>query len=81
MKKRVCIAVSLLLCVSPGVFAQKSSIYHKGWIDFNKNGVMDVYEDPSQPIDKRVDDLLSQMTLEEKSCQLATLYGLSLIHI
>lgn len=75
MKKRVCIAVSLLLCVSPGVFAQKSSIYHKGWIDFNKNGVMDVYEDPSQPIDKRVDDLLSQMTLEEKSCQLATLYG------
>lgn len=36
---------------------------------------MDVYEDPSQPIDKRVDDLLSQMTLEEKSCQLATLYG------
>ena len=67
--------MSLLLCVSPGVFAQKSSIYHKGWIDFNKNGVMDVYEDPSQPIDKRVDDLLSQMTLEEKSCQLATLYG------
>lgn len=75
MKKRICIAVSLLLCVSPGVFAQKSSVYHKGWIDFNKNGVMDVYEDPSQPIDKRVDDLLSQMTLEEKSCQLATLYG------
>ena len=21
----------------------KSEMYHKGWIDFNKNGVMDVY--------------------------------------
>ncbi len=36
---------------------------------------MDVFEDPSQPIDKRVADLLSQMTVEEKTCQLATLYG------
>lgn len=36
---------------------------------------MDVFEDPSQPIDKRINDLLSQMTVEEKTCQLATLYG------
>jgi len=36
---------------------------------------MDVFENPSQPIDKRVEDLLTQMTLEEKSCQMATLYG------
>ncbi len=36
---------------------------------------MDVFEDPSQPIDKRIADLLSQMTLEEKTCQLVTLYG------
>ena len=55
--------------------AQQKNIYHKGWIDFNKNGRMDLYEDPSQPIDKRVEDLLSQMTIEEKSCQMATLYG------
>jgi len=55
-------------------FAQKS-IYHQGWIDFNKNGKMDVFEDPSQPIDKRIADLLSQMTVDEKTCQLATLYG------
>jgi beta-glucosidase len=54
--------------------AQKS-IYHKSWIDFNKNGKMDVFEDPSQPIDKRIADLLSQMTVEEKTCQLVTLYG------
>ena len=50
-------------------------IYHKGWIDFNKNGTKDVYEDPSAPLEDRVEDLLGQMTLEEKSCQLATLYG------
>jgi beta-glucosidase len=35
--------------------------------DLNKNGKMDVYEDSSQPIAKRVDDLLHQMTLEEKA--------------
>lgn len=53
----------------------KSGIYHKGWIDFNKNGKMDVFEDPTQAVDKRVEDLLSQMNLNEKSCQMATLYG------
>lgn len=50
-------------------------IYHKGWIDFNKNGQKDIYEDPTQTIDDRVEDLLSQMTVDEKTCQLATLYG------
>ena len=54
---------------------KKSLIYHKGWIDFNKNGKMDVYEDPSADMEARVEDLLRQMTLEEKTCQLATLYG------
>ena len=52
-----------------------AGIYRNGWIDFNKNGVRDVYEDPSQPVDRRVADLLGRMTLEEKTCQLATLYG------
>ena len=50
-------------------------IYKKTWIDFNKNGIKDVYEDPSAPIEARIADLLSQMTLEEKTCQMATLYG------
>ena len=49
--------------------------YKKGWIDFNKNGVKDTYEDPTAPIDARIEDLLSQMTLEEKTCQMVTLYG------
>src|SRR4026209_1300964 len=35
--------------------------------DLNKNGKMDVYEDKSQPIEKRIDDLLKQMTVEEKA--------------
>jgi beta-glucosidase len=51
------------------------SMYRSGWIDFNKNNKKDIFEDPSQPIEKRIADLLSQMTLEEKTCQLATLYG------
>lgn len=53
----------------------KKAIFHDGWIDLNKNGRMDVYEDPHADIEKRIDDLLSQMTLEEKTCQTATLYG------
>lgn len=36
---------------------------------------MDVFEDPAQTIDKRVADLISQMTVDEKTCQMATLYG------
>ena len=53
----------------------RKTIYHDGWIDLNKNGKKDIYEDPSQPVEKRIDDLISQMTVEEKTVQLATLYG------
>lgn len=35
--------------------------------DLNKNGKLDVYEDPRQPIVARVDDLLGQMSLDEKA--------------
>ena len=34
--------------------------------DLNHNGVLDIYEDPTQPVSARVEDLLSQMTIEEK---------------
>lgn len=66
-----------LLMLAPGLpaMAQKGTIYKKDWIDLNKNGKKDVYEDRTQPIDKRIEDLISQMTLEEKTCQMATLYG------
>ena len=53
----------------------RTEMYRKGWIDFNKNGVKDVYEDPNAPIDARIEDLLGQMTLDEKTCQMVTLYG------
>lgn len=53
----------------------KNKMYKKDYIDFNKNGRMDVYEDPNADIDARVEDLLSQMNLEEKTCQMVTLYG------
>jgi beta-glucosidase len=65
----------LLLFGSVHLANAQKNIYHKGWVDFNKNGKMDVFEDPSQPIEARVADLLSQMTVNEKTCQLATLYG------
>jgi len=68
------LSFALLFSISVG-HAQNNKIYHKGWIDFNKNGKMDVFEDPSKPIESRVNDLLSQMNLEEKTCQTATLYG------
>jgi beta-glucosidase len=35
--------------------------------DLNKNGRMDPYEDSRRPVEERIDDLLSQMTLEEKA--------------
>jgi beta-glucosidase len=35
--------------------------------DLNKNGRLDIYEDRRQPIEARVEDLLNQMTLEEKA--------------
>jgi beta-glucosidase len=53
----------------------RPAMYHEGWIDLNKNGRKDVYEDPSVEVERRIDDLLSQMSVDEKTCQLATLYG------
>ena len=73
-KHTLSIAITFLFCtpISGGI---PDGIYHKGWIDFNKNGKMDLYENPKAPLEDRVQDLLSQMTLEEKTCQMATLYG------
>lgn len=54
---------------------KNNKVYKKGWIDFNKNGKMDVYENPNAPIEDRIQDLISQMTVDEKTCQMVTLYG------
>lgn len=42
--------------------------------DLNGNGTLDVYEDWRQPVDARVDDLLSQMTLDGNRSAVARLY-------
>ena len=77
------LTIIVLICDLPA-FSQGKTIYNpysgnviykKGWIDLNKNGRMDDYENPALDIDVRVNDLLKQMTVEEKTCQLATLYG------
>ncbi|QNK64703.1 glycoside hydrolase family 3 C-terminal domain-containing protein [Pedobacter sp. PAMC26386] len=75
IKKECLISTIVILVTAQVSFCQSGNIYHQGWVDFNKNGEMDVFEDPSKPVELRVNDLLSQMTLNEKTCQTATLYG------
>jgi len=68
-----CFAI-LLAAQETSVFPKKN-IYFDGWTDFNKNGKKDVYEDSKAGINERIENLLAQMTLEEKTNQTATLYG------
>ena len=72
MARTLITVIALTVTLAAGA---QENIYHEGWIDFNKNGTKDIYEDPEQPVEKRVRNLLEQMTVEEKTCQLATLYG------
>ncbi|HQK36427.1 MAG TPA: glycoside hydrolase family 3 N-terminal domain-containing protein [Bacteroidales bacterium] len=45
--------------------------------DLNKNGKLDIYEDSRRSPDERTEDLLSQMTLEEKTgCMFITMIGM-----
>ena len=71
--KSICLCWGLTACLS--LAAQEKDIYHKGWIDFNKNGAKDVYEDPQADTEARIDDLMRQMTLEEKAGQLLVQLG------
>jgi beta-glucosidase len=81
MRTVYCLMLSALLVAGSAARlpAQTKSdgknIYHDGWTDFNKNGRKDVYEDSKADVNSRVEDLLARMTLEEKTCQTATLYG------
>lgn len=77
----VLLAALLITIISVRVYAQsypfkiKKTIYHKGWIDLNKNGKMDPYENPKLSVKKRINDLIKRMNLNEKTAQLVTLYG------
>ena len=55
--------------------ASGAAIYHPGWIDLNKNGVKDPYEDQALGAEARINDLIARMTMEEKTAQMVTLYG------
>lgn len=68
MKSVLCLVG--IFCAMIALAAESPSIYHTEWIDLNKNGMKDVYEDSTKPVEKRVEDLLGQMTLEEKIGQL-----------
>ncbi len=60
----------IIICIAVIGFGWKipSSKRHvPSFRDLNKNGKLDVYEDIKQPIDARINDLLKQMTLEEKA--------------
>lgn len=50
--------------------ADQPGIDHTGWLDLNKDGRENIYENPGQPVARRVEDLLKRMSLEEKIGQL-----------
>ena len=58
------------LAASVAAAADAPSIYHPGWIDLNKDGQKNVYEEAAQPVERRVADLLKRMTVDEKIGQL-----------
>src|SRR5665647_942589 len=72
------LGVFLYLNISAGNIARKARAMEFGEVktltingftfrDLNKNGKLDIYEDSRKPVNDRVSDLLSQMTLEEKA--------------
>ncbi len=66
------ITAALILMNSGPLYAE---IYQEGWIDRNKNGEKDAYENPELSTDERIADLLGQMTMDEKTAQMGTIYG------
>ena len=77
MNRTIILGAALLLVLSTGcapkytqpeLGARKSEILTEGkyrFKDLNKNGQVDPYEDWRLPMDERIADLVSQMTLEE----------------
>lgn len=61
--------------------SSSNSIIHDSWIDFNKNGSKEPYEDPQLPNTQRIADLLSRMQLNEKVLQLLQSSGDREIHL
>lgn len=53
-----------LSAADKSLFIESDGLYFK---DLNKNGQLDIYEDYRKAVEERVDDLLAQMTLQEKA--------------
>ena len=53
--------ILLALLLAGGQSIPGGTMYHEGWTDFNKNGRMDVYENPAAPLQDRIEDFLGQM--------------------
>lgn len=68
MKTRTKITITLILVLSLSItlMSWMSSI-QVTYRDLNKNGTKDIYEDATQSIDARLNDLLAQMNVEEKA--------------
>ena len=60
----VTVIIAILVFVS---WSDKKNGKRDSYRDLNKNGKMDVYEDPKQLVEARINDLLKQMTIEEKA--------------
>ncbi len=59
---------ALSACNNTEVPEESDSVENQpGFRDLNKNGRLDVYEDPTAELEARVDDLISQMTIAEKA--------------
>ena len=57
------VAALQLAAIHSPAFAQAAAT--PGYVDLNKNGRMDPYENPELSVAQRVDNLVSQMTPEE----------------
>ncbi|MFG0289907.1 MAG: glycoside hydrolase family 3 N-terminal domain-containing protein [Rhodopirellula sp. JB044] len=66
-------AIASLLFLFSTALAEE--IVRDGWIDRNKNGEMDPYENPELSVDERVADLIGRMNMDEKTAQMGTIYG------
>ena len=93
VKRTAALSILLVACLLSGFtparpraargqypFPVNQTMYRDGWTDFNKNGRKDVYEDPAAPLDKRIEDLVGQMTLDEKTCQARDALRLQEVH-
>ena len=71
---KACLCIAIFSAAGLAAPAQ-SSPFKKNWIDFNKNGVKDPYENTTLSTPERVNDLVSKMTVEEKVGQLLAPLG------